>query len=101
VVEDRTPVRRLEFVEVPTAASNARRRAATAAGSRDVDGQTGDRQAPDGHRAGGPADDAPQVGRFAATTRPVVDAEVANAAESPVARNPAEPSWSLWGDADL
>jgi hypothetical protein len=104
VVEDRTPVRRLEFVEVQTAPAKARRRAAAAVGSRDQDGLSADGHSGEGrvgaHVAGwvavesgtGSIDDG----------APVAEARTADdAAGSVFAGGPTEPRWSLWGDAEL
>ncbi len=70
--EDRTPVRRLEFVEVRTASSRpARRRSTPAVG------------APTAVTAGAPSEGA---GGFDEET-----------AELPIARTPSQGRWSLWG----
>jgi len=61
VVQDRTPVRRLEFVEVRS--TTVTRSGKPAAGS--------------------------------------TETEVADATRTSVGSSPAEPSWSLWGDAEI
>jgi hypothetical protein len=73
--QDRTPVRRLEFVEVRSS------RPAAGRGSR--------------------ATTAGQAGRMPASSGadPESDADVGE--EPPVAHRPADPAWSLWGDSDL
>jgi len=65
VVQDRTPVRRLEFIEVPSTQTRARRRAAPTS-----------------------------------PTEPGADHGASPEREAPIAGNPAEPGWSLWGDLD-
>jgi hypothetical protein len=69
---DRTPVRRLEFVEVrstsPAASRKPRRTAAGLAGP----------------SAGDPADD-----------------DLDGTADAPAVHRPVAPAWSLWGDSDL
>ena len=67
---DRTPVRRLEFVEVRAGPTLSRRRAARAA--------------------------------TATTPRSIIggDSGATDVAEGPLPVGPAEPGWSLWGDAE-
>jgi len=75
LLDDRTPVRKMEFVEVPTGSAAAQRPAAAGPGTR--------RARRDSH---------------AAAVRP--DAETAETDDLPTIGVPTEPRWSLWGDVE-
>ena len=79
LLDDRTPVRKLEFVEVPT--GMAAQRSATAGR------ETGRRrERPNSHTP---------PGRSQAETPEAPEAD-----DLPVVTVPAEPRWSLWGDVE-
>ncbi len=88
LLDDRTPVRKLEFVEVPTG-SAAR---SSAAAGRDGVGSSEPvkRRDPDARRDRG--------GRLDPSAR--LDADTSEASDMPVIAGPAEPRWSLWGDVE-
>ena len=91
VVEDRTPVRKLEFVEVGSSPAAPRRRPAAGAGAGGVAGAAGGVAG----AAGGVA------GAAGAGPETAVSAETPVSAEYLVPTALGEPRWSLWSDAEV